>query len=523
LSVANSDWISGRSLWELIERRAEASPDRVMLIDEAGRELTFGALPERAERVAAGFHALGIGVEAPVAWQLPTWIESYVLVAGLARLGAVQIPMLPLYREREVGFIVDQTRARWLIVPSTWRDFAYQEMARAVVSRLPDCEVIVCDRELPDGEPARLPAQTSPPESPSRAPVRWVFYTSGTTADPKGALHTDATIQAAALASSLASGKSSDDRVGVVFPFTHIGGIMGMVGSLLTGSSGAMVEIFDPAESIEFLSRAGVTDIGGATPIHLACLAAQRQRPDRKLFPRLRVCPSGGAPVPLELHHEVRNELGGVGVVSGYGLTEFPVMTMNSLDASDDKLAATVGPPTHGVEVRIVTRDGGIAGPREEGEICARGPQLCRGYLDPTLNEAAFDADEYFRTGDLGFLDEDGYVVVTGRLKDIIIRKGENISAKEVEDVLYAHPKVRDAAVIGLPDRERGERCCAVVEATDPAHPLTFDEMVAFCRERGLMTQKIPEQLEAVPQIPRNPVGKVMKHVLRDAYGGAQS
>ncbi len=291
-----------------------------------------------------------------------------------------------------------------------------------------------------------------------------------------------------------------------------------MAGSLLTASSGAIVESFDPVKSVEFLSRAGVTDIGGATPIHLACLAAQRASPDRPLFPELRICPCGGAPVPLDLHREVRSELGGVGLVSGYGLTEFPVMTMNSLDASDEKLAGTVGQPNQGVELRVVTREGATVAPGEEGEICGRGPQLCRGYLDPALDADAFDADGLFHTGDLGYVDDDGYVVITGRLKDIIIRKGENISAKEVEDLLYAHPKVRDAAVIGLPDRERGERCCAVVEVLDPSQPLTLEELVSYCHERGLMKQKIPEQLETVSEIPRNPVGKVMKHVLRETY-----
>jgi len=516
--IDSVEWISGHTFWELVERRAAASPDRVMLLDESGRELTFGALRECAERAAAGFHALGVGAGTAVCWQLPTWIESYVLVAGLARLGAVQTPLLPLYREREVSFIAKQTAARWLIVPSSWREFAYADMARAVAARLTDCDVLVCDRELPDGNVADLPAPPSAPPGPEASPVRWVFFTSGTTADPKGALHTDATIQAAARASYLSTEISSADRTAIVFPFTHIGGVLGMTGSLLTASSGAIVESFDPVKSVEFLSRAGVTDIGGATPIHLACLAAQRASPDRPLFPELRICPCGGAPVPLDLHREVRSELGGVGLVSGYGLTEFPVMTMNSLDASDEKLAGTVGQPNQGVELRVVTREGATVAPGEEGEICARGPQLCRGYLDPALDADAFDADGLFHTGDLGYVDDDGYVVITGRLKDIIIRKGENISAKEVEDLLYAHPKVRDAAVIGLPDQERGERCCAVVEVLDPSQPLTLDELVSYCHERGLMKQKIPEQLETVSEIPRNPVGKVMKHVLRETY-----
>jgi len=166
--------------------------------------------------------------------------------------------------------------------------------------------------------------------------------------------------------------------------------------------------------------------------------------------------------------------------------------------------------------VRVVTVDGKPAGPGEEGEIRAVGPQLFRGYLDSSLDAEAFDEEGFFRTGDLGNQDADGFITITGRLKDIIIRKGENISAKEIEDLLYTHPKVGDVAVIGLPDAALGERCCAVVAPKDTADPLGFEEMVTFLREQKLMSQKIPEQLELVTEVPRNPSGKILKHKLRD-------
>ena len=168
--------------------------------------------------------------------------------------------------------------------------------------------------------------------------------------------------------------------------------------------------------------------------------------------------------------------------------------------------------------MRVVTLEGKAAGPGEEGEIRVLGPQLFRGYLDRALDADAFDEDGWFRTGDLGNVDADGYVTITGRLKDIIIRKGENISAKEIEDVLYTHPKVGDVAVIGLPDPKQGERACAVIAPKDPADPLTFQEMSTFLREQGLMVQKIPEQLEIVESVPRNPSGKILKHKLREQY-----
>ncbi|NQZ95217.1 MAG: AMP-binding protein, partial [Myxococcales bacterium] len=211
-------------------------------------------------------------------------------------------------------------------------------------------------------------------------------------------------------------------------------------------------------------------------------------------------------------------ELGGVGIVSGYGLTEMPILSQNAVDDPDEKLAISEGRASPGVEIRVVSPDGAALGAGEVGEICARGPMLCKGYLDSSLNAAAFEADGFFHTGDLGYLDEDGFVVITGRLKDVIIRKGENISAKEVEDVLYTLSSVADVAVIGLPDRERGELCCAVVQCSAGEPPLTFEAMVAHCESSGLMRQKIPERLELIDEIPRNASGKIVKFELRDRY-----
>jgi acyl-CoA synthetase (AMP-forming)/AMP-acid ligase II len=191
---------------------------------------------------------------------------------------------------------------------------------------------------------------------------------------------------------------------------------------------------------------------------------------------------------------------------------------MASTTDTDDELASSEGKPMPGVELKLVTVDGAVAGPGEEGEIRAKAPQVMRGYLDASLDAAAFDEEGYFRTGDLGRIDERGNVVITGRLKDVIIRKGENVSAKEVEDLLYLHPSIADVAVIGLPDPDSGERVCAVVQLTEGVDELTFEDMVGFLRGEGLMNQKLPEQLELVDLLPRNPAGKVLKHVLREQY-----
>jgi acyl-CoA synthetase (AMP-forming)/AMP-acid ligase II len=510
--------VNGRTLWELVERRAAATPDARFGLDEEGRSLTFAEYKDAAERAAAGLMGLGVGEGVNVSWELPTWLESMVLVAALSRLGAVQNPMLPIYRAREVGFITRQTGARLLVVPSVWKGFDFEAMANEVAGQQQGLDVLVCDRSLPEGDPSTLPPPPPTPDDPAELPVRWLFYTSGTTADPKGAQHTDRTVMAAATGMNSALDLRVDDVGALVFPFTHIGGIVWLFSGLIIGSRHLIVEAFDPATTIGFMQREDATLAGAGTPFHLAYLAAQREQPGTPLFPKVRAFPGGGAPKPPQLHYDLKAEVGGVGIVSGYGLTECPILAMARVTDTDEHLANTEGPPTPGVQVRVVTLEGKPAGPGEEGEIRVIGPQLFRGYLDRSLDADAFDDDGWFRTGDLGNVDAEGYITITGRLKDIIIRKGENISAKEIEDLLYTHPKVADVAVIGLPDPKQGERACAVVASKDAADPLTFEEMAGFLREQGLMVQKIPEQLEPVGSVPRNPSGKILKHKLREQY-----
>jgi cyclohexanecarboxylate-CoA ligase len=484
--------------------------------------MTAAEVRAAALRVAAGLYELGVGDGTPVSWMLPTWLESAVLVAALSRLGAVQNPMLPILGPREMRFITNQTGARLLVVPSEWRGRAYAEEAREIAAEHPDLHVLVCDRALPDGDPAALPPPP-PAVSPSDAPVRWVFYTSGTTADPKGALHTDHTVRTSSIAMIEPLEVGPDDRFAVVFPFTHIGGIGYMFMIAMTGCVAIFNESFVPETTIPLLQRERVTIAGAGTPFHMAYLAAQRARPESPLFPHARAYPGGGAPKPPHLHAEVKAELGGVGIVSGYGLTEAPLLTMGSIHDTDEQLAETEGAPAPGVDLRVVRFDGTEGLPGEEGELRAKGPQICRGYLDSSLDAEAFDDDGWFRTGDLGVIGADGHVRITGRVKDVIIRKGENISAKEVEDLLFTSPQVADAAVIGLPDPRSGERACALIVPADPANPPSLKELFEFLKGEGLMVQKIPEQLEILDVLPRNPTGKVLKHELRKQYSDAGS
>jgi acyl-CoA synthetase (AMP-forming)/AMP-acid ligase II len=288
---------------------------------------------------------------------------------------------------------------------------------------------------------------------------------------------------------------------------------------LLTGCQLLFVEAFDAKTTPAFLARKGVTVAGAGTPFHMAYLAYQRNHPESApLFPDARAYIGGGAPKPPQLHYDIKDAMGSVGIVSGYGMTEAPIVTMASVRDNDDDLANTEGAPVTGVDLITVKLDGSRAATGEEGEIRLKAPMVMRGYIDSSLDIEAFDENGYFRTGDLAVIDDRGNVRITGRVKDIIIRNMENISAKELEDNLFAHPKVADVAVIGLPDDRTGERACAVVVPADAGDPPSLSELCDYLLERGLMKQKLPEQLEIIDALPRNPTGKIVKFELRDRY-----
>ncbi|MCL7425250.1 class I adenylate-forming enzyme family protein [Streptomyces sp. YS415] len=493
------DLSSARTLWELLVHRAARTPDRPVLL-QGDRSVSFGELRARAERVAAGLHDLGVRPGTVVAWQLPTRIETVLLSLALARLGAVQSPVIPFYRDREVGFALRESRAEYVAVPGTWRGFDHTAMVR----RLGAKGVLEAYDRLPDGDPRGLPAP--PAEGTS---VRWIYWTSGTTSDPKGVLHTDRSLIAGGSCLAHALRPTGADVGSIAFPYAHIGGPDYLVMLLLYGFPAVLFEQFALPDALAEYRRHGVTMAGGSTAFYSMFLTEQRKRPGTKVVPTLRLLAGGGAPKPPELYHAVVREMG-VQLTHGYGMTEVPMITMGDPDDDPELLAGTEGRPPEGMEIRVV-----------DGEVRLRGEAVCRGYLDPDQTARAFDEDGFLRTGDLGRLTGTGHLVLTGRLKDVIIRKGENISAREIEDLLHRHPAVADAAVIGLPDAERGERVCAVVEQPPGADELSLAQVTAYLRAEGLAVHKLPEQLEVVDALPRNDtLRKVLKYKLRERYSG---
>ncbi len=504
--------LDATGMWDLFARRTEESPDHPMLLDADGRLVTFAEARNWAERVAAGFASMGVGEGTAVTWVLPTRIETVIASFALSRLGAVQNPIIHIYRDREVGFCIDQTGAELVLVPGTWSDFDYTAMVERVTEgaeRPPT--ILEAYDTLPEGDPAEL----GPPAVAGEDTIRWLYYTSGTTADPKGVQHTDQTLIAGGVGLAKALEMSSDDVGSIAFPYAHIGGPDYMVTMLINGFPAVLMERFVPSAAVDVYREAGVTMAGGSTAFYTMFLNEQRAQPDEPIIPTLRLLSGGGAPKPPEVFFEVKAEMN-IPVAHGYGMTECPMIAQGSPHDTDDQLAHTEGKPVYGCTVDIVREDGTSADADEEGEVRVSGPMVFKGYTNSALDTDAFDDQGRFRTGDLAVKRADGHVTLTGRLKDVIIRKGENVSAKEIEDVLYAHPKVAAVAVIGLPDAERGERVCAVVETSPENDPLTLDEMAAACADAGLMRQKTPEQLEHVDTLPRNATMKILKYQLVD-------
>jgi cyclohexanecarboxylate-CoA ligase len=506
--------------WDLVVRRAELTPNLPLVADTRGRQLTAGAYARTAETVAAALWDRGVRPGMTVSWQLPSSLEAAVLVSALARLDVRQNPIMPVLRAADLAPIMGQLRPDFLLTPRTFRGFDHATLGRELVAEYGGVHLVVPVAEgdpqiaLPEGDPAVL-ADVPLPNAPASA-VRWVFYTSGTTGTPKGAMHTDASVIASGESPVRDQGLTEDDVQPVPFPVAHIGGPLLLSAGLRTGARTVFVEIFDPATSPFELGAAGVTSLGSAVPFFDAYLAAQRRHGSTPLFPRLRYCVSGGAPTPPDLHGRVARELGGIGILNGYGLTECPMVIATPLDAPPDDIAAGRGRSLDQVVVRIASPDDQELPAGQEGELRLRAPQLFVGYVDPGLDQHAFDSDGFFKTGDLAIVDADGAIRITGRLKDIIIRNAENISALELENALSGHPDIVDVGVFGIPDRRTGERCCAAVVMRPGAAPLDLDGLREFCAGEAIARYKVPELILVVDAIPRNSMGKISKAELRD-------
>ncbi len=482
------------------------------------RRLTFAAWDRLSAAAAEGLGALGVGVGDVVAYQLPNWWEAAVLFLAAARRGAVVNPLLPIFRARELAFILRQSGATVLVVPGTYRDCDYPAMVAELRAALPALRHVLVARAAPPAGTGALDSLWAPPAAAAAAAVAvdpaaplMLMYTSGTTADPKGVLHTHDTLLAEVRSLHRIHALTPADRTLMPAPLTHISGVVhAILTPAVLGTSAVLMERWDAAAALQCIARERVTYMVGA-PTFLHDLVAQADAGEGDTT-SLRLFSCGGAPVSAALIRRARASLGCV-AKRVYGSTEFPTITCT--DAAD---AAEMGAETEGRaiapgEVRIADERGRAVPVGAAGEVQARGPECCVGYADARLTAAAFTADGWFRTGDLGSLDAGGYLRITGRIKEIVIRKGEKFSVRELEEAIAAHPAVAEVAVIALPDVASGERACAVVVLRAGA-TLTLAELSVCLAAVGLARQKHPEQLELVEALPRTDSGKLHRAAL---------
>jgi acyl-CoA synthetase (AMP-forming)/AMP-acid ligase II len=501
--------------------QAAARPNRIAVVDAEGRRrTTYSQLRRDAAAVVALLRSLGVAGGDVVSLQLPNRYETVVVSVAAHSLGAVVNPLLPAYRARELGYVLRTAQPKVLFTPGVYRNFDYRPMVADVVrDNAVATRHVVVDDEVTGGHAnlVPLPRSSSDPAAPVTATafaadaVSEIIFTSGTEATPKGVLHTDQTAGFSMRVAYADLGLTNGDVVWMPSPVGHSTGYnYGLRFALYHGLTLVLQDAWSAATGVDLISAESCTYTLAATTF-LQDVVEECARRNMRL-PSMRAFCCGGAPVPADL--VVAAHRHGIGVLRLYGSTEGLVISVNRADSGEDKKRHTDGRPMTGIDVSVRDDTGQPAPTGQPGEIWVRGPDVCVGfYNDPQRTAAAFTADGWLRSGDLGTLDADGYISVVGRKKEIIIRGGMNITPREVEELLLAFPEVERAAVVGLPDNRLGERCCACVVLRQGS-TLDFAAMVDRLKATGLATYKLPERLEVLPGLPMTPSGKVQKFAI---------
>jgi acyl-CoA synthetase (AMP-forming)/AMP-acid ligase II len=512
-AYARGVWVR-ETLADALRQAAAHTPQRVLLVDGKHR-LDCETLHAQASTLAQAMLARA-PAGSVVSFMLPNWHEAQVLYLAATLAGMVVNPILPSLRDRELEFILEDVRTRLMFVPSAIRQVDYAAMMSRVTRQLDTPpQVVVLRGDAGEHTPwDRLLEQRSRDELPEvdADAVRMVLYTSGTTGRPKGVLHSHNSINA--LIAQLREHWliQHGDKFLVPSPIAHIGGsIYAFEAPLLLGTTAVLMERWDADEAVRLMETEACTHMAGATPFLEQLLAAARRASTR--LPSLKVFVCGGASVPPSLVRGAAAYFERAVVTRVYGSTEVPVTTVGVTRQDDAAHGADTDGRAGLAEIKLIDHDSAPAG---EGQILARAPQMLVGYLHAEDETEAFDPEGFFRTGDLARWVDGAYLVVTGRAKDIIIRNGENISPKEVEDVLIGHPDIAEIAIVGLPDARTGERACAVIVPRKQPGPAVAS-LRAFLEAQGVATFKSPEQVVIWEALPKNDAGKVLKHRIRAA------
>ncbi|MCW2816137.1 MAG: o-succinylbenzoate--CoA ligase [Nocardioides sp.] len=515
------------TLYELVGEKAAERPDATFVFDST-TSYTYGELHESALRLAVGLRRAGIVPGERVAMQLPNWTEFVVASVAASRIGAIIVPIMPIYRGDEVGYVLQHSGASVAITCGDFRGFDHAAMFADLRAQCPDLrEVYVAraDASLPagsgrplaelfvEGELDTLAAEAGPRVDPDEGFL--IVYTSGTTSRPKGCFHTFNTILSSAAAIATSLDYTEDDVQFGPSPITHSTGLVtSVLLPMLCGAKSYLMEAFDPEEALRRIEQHGCTAAVTATPFLQMLMAAYD--PDKHDASSLRLWVCAGSPIPGSVVEKSRELFAGCQTLSLYGRSENFLTTMCTVRDPAEKSATSDGSALAGASIHVVGHDGLELPVGEEGDIAYRGPSHMIEYFRNDEETAAlFTPGGYSRSGDLGRMDADGFVRVTGRLKDIVIRGGMNISARELEEHLLSHPSIANAAVVGMPDERLGEKVCAYLVLADGVDSFTLEDLTAYLMEHSVATQKLPERLELVTEFPMTATGKVQKHLLR--------
>ena len=526
-SIAQGFW-HDRTINDDLDACVAACPDKLALTTlraESGvtTRFTYRELATMADRVAVGLARLGVGRNDVVACQLPNWWQFTITYLACSRIGAVMNPLMHIFRERELSFMLKHGEAKVMILPKVFRGFDFEQMVTALQPDLPHLKhLIVVDGTGANSFDALLSGPAWEKEAdaqdiltrhrPGPDDVTQMIYTSGTTGEPKGVMHTANTTMANIIPYAQRLHLSSDDVVLMASPMAHQTGFMyGLMMPIMLKASAVLLDIWEPLKGIDLIRAEGVTFSMASTPF-LTDLAHNVDE-SGKTVPTLRTFLCAGAPIPGALVEQARRVLGSK-IVSAWGMTENGAVTLIKPEDDDERAFTTDGCPLPGVELKVVDVDGNALPAGQSGKLLLRSCSNFGGYLKrPQLN--ATDAEGWFDTGDLAQLDAQGYVRITGRSKDVIIRGGENIPVVEIENLLYRHPAIAMAAIVAYPDERLGERACAVV-VPKPGQSIDLPSIIEFLKSQKVAVQYMPERLIVREAMPSTPTGKIQKFKLRD-------
>lgn len=483
--------------------------------------LTYGGLGEIADRIAVGLAGLGIEKGDVVSYQLPNWWQFVALHLACLRIGAITNPIMPIMRQRELAYMLNHARSKLIVTPATFRDFDYAAMIAGMRDVLPHLEHALVVGGTGETAFERLYAEPGPLSArgdlfaarrPGPDDVIQVLYTSGTTGEPKGVMHTSNTLMSNIVPYRDCLQLSDADTVFMASPLAHqTGFIYGAMMPIHLGAPAVLQDVWNRSVAADLFAQEGPTFTMASTPFLADLTDEAERRPEA--FRTLRVFVSAGAPIPRVLVRRATEHLG-ASIVSGWGMTENGAVTITRPGDAPEKVFETDGAALPGMEIRSVDVNGRPLASGEEGHLQVRGCSNFAGYLNrPDL--VTFDGDGWFDTGDLARVDAEGYVRITGRSKDIIIRGGENIPVVEIEGLLYRHPAVQDVAIVAMPDERLGERACAFVTAKAGAS-VSLADVVAYLAAQQVAKTYLPEHLEVVAELPRTPSGKIQKFRLRE-------